>query len=125
MMPQYEQSSSTYGRYEEQQAFTQQQNETPNRRPSKGETLDDDFVDAVSEQIVQRLRQETAGKVYPEPRDNNNLLRLIVFAIAMVTLIAFGLLCLVFVGGTGGWVSFCAACLAIFIIAVVAIDKVK
>ena len=58
-------------------------------------------------------------------RDNKNMLRLIVFAIAMVTLIAFGFLCLMFVGGTGGWISFCAASLAIFIIAVVALDKIK
>ena len=125
MTPQHEQSGSTFGRYEEHQAYTQQRYEPPYEHTPKGETLDDDFVDAVSERIVLRLRQETVGKVYPEPRDNTNLLRLIVFAIAMVTLIAFGLLCLVFVGGTGGWISFCAACLAIFIIAVVAIDKVQ
>ena len=57
--------------------------------------------------------------------DNKNLLRLFVFVIEMVALPAFGDLCLVFLGGTGGWKSFCAASLAIFIVATVAIDKMK
>ena len=111
MMPQketgesiHEQAGPTYGGYEGDQAYARQHDE-----PS----------------YEQLLREGPVGKVYPEPPDNKNILRLIVFAIAMVTLLAFAVLCLVFVGGTGGWISFCAASLAIFIIAVVAIDKIK
>ena len=97
----HEQAGQTYGRYEGDQG---QHDETS---------------------YEQLLREGPVGKVYPEPRDNKNILRLITFAIAMVTLMAFGVLCLVLVGGTAGWVSFCAASLAIFIVAVVAIDKIK
>jgi hypothetical protein len=35
----------------------------------------------------------------------------------MVTLLAFVIVCLIIVGGTGGWISFCAASLAILTIA--------
>lgn len=71
------------------------------------------------------LKAGPVGKVYAEPSDNKNILRLIAMAMAMVTLIAFGFLCLVFVGGTGGWISFCAACLAIFLVTGITIDKIK
>jgi hypothetical protein len=108
MMPQeeasgsmHEQAGQTYGRYE----------------GDKGQHDETSYE--------QLLREGPVGKVYPQPRDNKNILRLITFAIAMVTLMAFGVLCLVLVGGTAGWVSFCAASLAIFIVAVVAIDKIK
>ncbi len=108
MMPQkevsesiHEQAGPTYGRYEGNQG---QHDQTS---------------------YEQLLREGPLGKVYPEPRDNKNMLRLIVFVIAMVTLIAFGFLCLMFVGGTGGWISFCVASLAIFLVAVVALDKIK
>jgi|SRR5579859_3248554 len=111
MMPQREAGESTngqagpaYGRYEGDQAYTHQQYQNSYEQP---------------------LRGEPVGKVYPPLYDNKNMLRLIVFAIAMATLLAFAVLCLVFVGGMGGWISFCAASLAIFIIAVVAIDKIK
>jgi hypothetical protein len=111
MMPQreasesiHEQAGPTYGRYEGDQTFARQHYETSYQQ-SPGE--------------------EPVGKVYPLPSDNKNMLRVIVFAIAMVTLLAFAVLCLIFVGGTGGWISFCAACFAIFIIAAVALDKIK
>jgi hypothetical protein len=111
MMPQkeasesiHEQAGPTYGRYEGDQAYARQHDETS---------------------YEQLLREGSVGKVYPAPSDNKNMLRLIVFAIAMVTLFAFAVLCLLAVGGIGGWISFCAASLAIFIIAVVAIDKIK
>ncbi len=111
MMPQreagesiHEQADSTYGSYQGEQAFAHQSYETSYEQP---------------------LRQEPIGKVYPSPHDNKNLFRLIVFAIAMVTLLAFAVICLVLVGGTGGWISFCAACLAILTIAAAAIDKMK
>lgn len=111
MMPQreasesmYEQAGTTYRQYEGDQAFTGRHFETSYEQP---------------------LREGSGEKVYPSLNDNKNVLRLLAFVIAMVALIAFGVLCLVFVGGTGGWISFCAASLAIFIVAVVAIDKIK
>jgi len=42
-----------------------------------------------------------------------------------VFLLLFGLLFVVFIGGTTGWISFGAASLATFIIAGVGIDKIK
>ena len=126
MTPQQEQSSSAYGRYEEQQAYTQQRYETPYRQTSKGETLDDDFVDVVSERIVQRLRQETAGKVYPQPQQfDKNILRTVLALISMVILVLFAFLFVIIVGGSTGWISFAIGSFVIFLIAAVAIDKVK
>ncbi len=126
MTPQHEQSGSTYGRYEEQQAYAQQGHETPYRQTSKGERLDDDFVDAVSERIVQRLRQETAGKVYPQPQQfDKNILRMIMAVISMLILVLFAFLFVIVVGGSTGWISFAIGSFIIFLIAAVAIDKVK
>jgi hypothetical protein len=92
----HEQAGSTYGRYEGDQEYARQYDETSYEQP---------------------LREGPGGKVYPELRDNMNMFRLLVFVIAMVTLLAFAVLCLVFVGGTGGWISFCAASFAILCIA--------
>lgn len=114
MMPQreadesiYGQADPLYGGYEgdqTSQAHAQQQFEPPYQYP---------------------LREEMAGKLYAHPADNKNILRLIAFGMAMVALIVFAVICLIFVGGSGGWISFCAACLATFIIAAVVIDKIK
>ncbi len=121
MTPQHEQSSSTYGRYEEQQAY-----ETPYGQTSKGETLEDEFVEAVAERIVQRLRQETAGKVYPQPQQfGGNVQRFALALIAMVILVLFAFLFVIVVGGTTGWISFAIGSFILFLITVVAIDKVK
>jgi hypothetical protein len=126
MMPEQERSSSTYGRYEEHQAYTQQQYETPYGQPQKGEAVDGDFVEAVADRIVQRLRQETAGKVYPQPRQlDKNILRMGMAVISMLMLVFFALLFVIVVGGTSGWISFAIGSFIVFLIAVVAIDKVK
>ena len=126
MAPQQEQSSSTYGRYEEHQAYTQQQYETPYGQTPKGESVDDDFAEAVAERIVQRLRQETAGKVYPQPQQlDKNILRTVLALISMVILVLFAFLFVIVVGGSTGWISFAIGSFIIFLIAAVAIDKVK
>ncbi len=70
--------------------------------------------ESIHEQDQEDARQH---KVYPLLSDNTNMFRLLVFVIAMVTLLAFAVVCLVFVGGTGGWISFCAASFAILVIA--------
>jgi hypothetical protein len=102
MMPQearepgYEQTDSTYGHY--------QQFETPYQQPQQ---------------------EGSAGKLYTATPGNINLYRLLVMAMAMATLIILALICLVLVGGLGGWISFCAACLSIFIIAASVVEKLK
>jgi hypothetical protein len=111
MMPQREanelprdQAAPAYGHYEGDQAYTRQHNEA----------------------FYQQLLSATAAeKVYVLPPDNKNVLRLVAFGMAMVTLIIFAVICLIIVGGSAGWISFCAASLSIFIVAVVAIDKIK
>lgn len=107
MMPQeetHEQTGSTYGRYEGDQAYAHPRDEAP---------------------YEQMMRETPVAKVYPEPRNNPNVFRLIGLAITMVSLLGFAVICLVLVGGIGGSVSFCAACLATFIVASVAIDRMK
>ena len=112
MMPQKEadesmsaQESASYGRYEADHNYNRQRFDTP---------------------YQPLTREEPLGKVYAQPSTSNpNVLRLIALGMSLVALIALAVICLVFVGGTGGWISFCAASLALFIVAVVAIDKIK
>src|SRR5260370_3273254 len=96
MMPQkeagesiHEQTGPTYGRYEGDQG-----------------QHDQTFYE-------QLLREGPVGKVYPEPLDNKNMLRLIAFAIAIATLLALGFLALVFLADTAGCIIFSSAILAI------------
>jgi uncharacterized membrane protein YkgB len=107
MMPQeeiHEQTGSTYGRYEGDQAYAHPRDETSYK---------------------QMLRETAVAKVYPEPPRNQNLFRLIGLVVTMVSLLAFAVICLILVGGIGGWISFCAACITTFIVASVAIDRIK
>jgi len=94
----HEQTSSIYGGYEGDQEYARQHDETS------------------YEQI---LREGPEGKVYPPQSGNMNMFYqfVIVFVISMVALFAFAVLCLVFVGGTGGWIGFIAASFAILCIA--------
>ena len=73
----------------------------------------------------QNWREEPTGKVYPFPRDNTNTLRFALAVIALGLILLFGLLFVIVVGGTTGWASFAVACLAIFIITGVGIDKIR
>ncbi len=91
-----EQASSTYyGSHEADQEYARQRDELPYEQP---------------------LREGLGRNVYLPQMDNTNLFRLLVFVIAMVTLLVFVVVCLVLVGGTGGWISFCAASFAILVI---------
>jgi fatty acid desaturase len=72
----------------------------------------------------QASNEEVAGKVYPQPHDNKNVLRFALAVIAMIMLLLFGLLFVAFIGGVTGWVSFAVASFAIFIIAVVGIQNI-
>ena len=53
------------------------------------------------------------------------MLRLSMFVIAMAALLLCAVLCIFFLGGTGGWVSLCVAAFVIFVVTVVAIDKIE
>ena len=94
----HEQISSIYGGYEGDQEYARQHDETP---------------------YEQMLREGPEGKVYPPQSGNMNMFYqfVIVFVISMVALFAFAVLCLVYVGGTGGWIGFIAASIAILCIA--------
>src|SRR5438876_1473540 len=61
----------------------------------------------------QELREGPSGKVYPLPRDNTNILHFALAVISLLLLLVFGLVFVVVIGGTAGWVSFAAACFAI------------
>jgi hypothetical protein len=94
----HEQASSTYGEYEGDQEYARQHDETSYEQP---------------------LGEEPGGKVYPPPSYNINMFYqfVTVFVLSMVALFAFAVLCLVYVGGTGGWIGFIAASFAILCIA--------
>ena len=70
-------------------------------------------------------REGSSGKVYPFPCDNANTLRFALAVIALGLILLFGLLFVVMIGGTTGWASFAVACIAIFIITGVGIDKIR
>jgi uncharacterized BrkB/YihY/UPF0761 family membrane protein len=106
------------------QSYSQQHYEPPLEAPTSA--FDDDFADAVAERVVQRLRMDSANKIYPQPQQHDkNVLRAILAIVSILLLLPFAFLFVIMVGGTTGWLSFSVACLTIFIIAVVAIDKVK
>lgn len=73
----------------------------------------------------QPTRRESVGNAYPPAGENKNALRLLWFGVAMVSLLAFAVICLVFVGGTPGWISFIAASFTIMVIASTAISAIK
>lgn len=98
-----EQTGSTYGRYEGDQTYA-----SPRNAPYE-----------------HMMRKTPEAKVYPEPRNNQNVFRLIGLVITMGSLLAFAVICLVLVGGIGGLISFCAACVGTFIVASVAIESIK
>ena len=101
----YEQAAPRYGRYEGNQAFARSSEEQADAQP---------------------LREAREEKVYPPPpTDRKNMLRLSMFVMAMVTLLLCAVLCIFFLGGTGGWISLSVAAFVIFLVTVVAIDKIE
>ena len=100
----HEQSSSIYGGYEGDQEFSHR-SDWRTEAPLPRET--------------------TAQKVYPQQQNRKNMFRLGMFLVAMVMLLLFALLFIFFLGGTGGWISFCVAAGVIFLLAVIVIDKIE
>ena len=112
MMPQkevsetiYQSADPEYGRYEETRTSSARQH--------------------YETSYEQELREGPSGKVYPLPRDNTNTLRFALAVIALGLILLFGLLFVIVVGGSTGWASFAVACIAIFIITGVGIDKIR
>ncbi len=70
-------------------------------------------------------REEQSGKIYPLPRNNANVLRFVLAVVSLGLLLLFGLLFVAVIGGTAGWISFAAACLAILTIAAISIEKIQ
>ena len=96
MMPQneateaiYQQEGPSYGRYEGNQTSSARHPDEPSDE--------------------QELREGPSGKVYPLLRDNMNILRFWIPLIALGMLLLFGLLFVLVVGGTTGWISFAVA----------------
>ncbi len=114
---------SNYGRYTAQ-SYTQQEYEPPYASSPQG--FDDNFADAVAERVVQRLRQEPSGKIYPQaqPRDKN-ILRIIIAIFFILMFIPFAFLFLIMVGGMGGWIAFGFVGFTIFVTIFVLLDKIK
>ncbi len=111
MMPQKEvnegmhyQAGSSYGRYEG--------NQTSSAYQDGGTAFEQDW------------RGGQFSKINPLPRDNKNILTFILAVISLGLLVLFGFLFVVVVGGTAGWISFAAACLAILTIAAISIEKI-
>ncbi len=89
----YQQAVPDYGRYEGNQTSSARQHDEPS--------------------YEQELREGQSGKVYPLPRDKTNILRFALVVISLGLLVLLGLLFVVVVGGTAGWISFVAACFVI------------
>jgi hypothetical protein len=111
MMPQREASESihgqtdpTYGAYEGDPLYAHQPSEPSFEQP---------------------LRDGLGGKVYPEPRDNKNRLRLMVFLIAMTMILICAVLFIFFMGGIAGAIGFVAAAFFISALSYAAIEKIQ
>ncbi|HEY1354583.1 MAG TPA: hypothetical protein VGF67_33650 [Ktedonobacteraceae bacterium] len=73
----------------------------------------------------QHSSAESAGKVYPLPRDHTNILRFTLTVLALGLILLFGVLFVVGIGGTTGWASFTVACIALLLITGIGISSVK
>jgi hypothetical protein len=95
-----EQVSPTYRNYEGNQEYMHQQDEIP---------------------YGQSLGERSGEKVYSPLSDKKTMLRLLWFAVAMIALLLFAVICLILVGGTAGWISFVAASFTIMVIVTTAL----
>jgi hypothetical protein len=71
------------------------------------------------------LREGLGGKVYPEPRDNKNRLRLMVYLIALAMILTCAVLFIFFMGGMAGGVGFVGAAVVIAVLALAAFEKIQ
>ncbi len=97
-------AASSYGRYEGNQVYSGQRTESA---------------------YGQSPGAESSAKVYPIPPDRKNLFRFLLVAFAMAMILILAGICLLIVGGTGGWVSFISVSFIVFLMVAVAIDKIQ
>ena len=100
MMPQmesnrpiHEQPSTAYGTYEGNRGSSQQQYEAPYQQPPLGGAIDDNFVEAVAQRIIQHTNQSTPGKVRekgdrlsPEQRTAIAIVSVVISVLALIPL---------------------------------------
>ena len=73
----------------------------------------------------QPMRDGLGGKVYPEPRDHKNRLRLMVYLIALAMILLCAVLFIFFLGGMAGGVGFVGAAVVIAVLSLAAIEKIQ
>jgi hypothetical protein len=75
MMPEMDANRPVYGTYEGQQRESVQPPpyEMGYQPPSAGGTIDDNFVDAISQRVAQQMAQQSSGKVYGQRRPSSGL----------------------------------------------------
>jgi hypothetical protein len=101
--------SEGYPQYSE--GYEPNQSATPNQPYT---VYDDNFVEALSQRIVQRLPDGSQGKLYTNSRQSDlSKQRLVVTIVSLVVLIPLAGILVGGVGGIGGLIAFVVACIAI------------
>jgi hypothetical protein len=122
MMPQmesnqpiYKQPSTAYGAYEGTRGSPQQQYEAPSQQSPPGATLDDNFVEAVSQRLSQLMFQQSTSKTYTHKSQDRppHGMQLTLGIISVLTVIPLAAICLAGMGGPGGLIGFLIGCSAI------------
>ncbi|QBD74850.1 hypothetical protein EPA93_02100 [Ktedonosporobacter rubrisoli] len=70
------------------------------------------------------LPERSNGKIAVLPRDNKDILRLLLAVVAMLMLLPFSVLFTIFLPNPTSWLSLSVVSLTIFLIALVAISKI-
>jgi hypothetical protein len=113
--PTYEQPGTAYGAYEGNKEFPQQQYEAPSQQPPRGGTLDDNFVEAVSQRLSQLMFQQPTSKTYTQKSQDRppHGMQLALGIISVIVVMPLAGICLTGMGGIGGLVGFLIGCSAI------------
>jgi len=113
--PTYEQPSTAYGAYEGNRESSQQQYETPSQQSPRGGTLDDNFVEAVSQRLSQLMFQQPTSKTYTQKSQDRppHGMQLALGIISVIVVMPLAAICLNGMGGIGGLVGFLIGCSAI------------
>ena len=115
MMPQmesnqpiYEQPGRPYGAYEGNRGSPQQQYKVPPQQSPLGVTLDENFVEAVSQRLSQLMFQQSTGDAYTQKSQDKppHGMQLALGIISVIAVIPLAAICLAGVGGPGGLIGF-------------------
>jgi hypothetical protein len=126
MMPQmeanqpiHEQPSNAYGAYGGNRESTQQRYEAPYQQPPpQAGTLDNNFVEAVSQRIAQLMSQQSTSKAYiPKSQDKPpHGMQLALGIVSVIILLPLAGICLTGMESIGGLIGFLIGCSAIICI---------